>query len=280
MRKIIIVTFIVISYICTGQVGIGTTNPNPSALLDIDVSTITPKRGFLFPRINLMSNTDISTIPTPATGLMVYNKIASGSGNNLIKANSLAVWNTNVWESISNLLEITTLKTPIEYALSSKVQQNFSVVELQNINLSQPVIVSWQASDIYVGNSNDVLLTGSSIKFLTDSYYQLSGAINFKANVNVPGNPTQVTMTLQSSTNGVIWNNIFSNTTPIEINAADKTQTILFPNFIHHFSPNELLRIIIYKPTSANSYAANSGIVVNVPGTDITKSFRIIRIQQ
>ena len=280
MKKIILITFIITSYICMGQVGIGTTNPNSSALLDIDVSTITPKKGFLFPRVNLTSNEDISTIPTPATGLMVYNSIASGSGNTFIKANSVVVRNINNWESISNLPEIKTLKSPIEYVLSSKIQQNFNAVELQNINLSMPVVVSWQTGDIYIDNANDISLTGNSIRFLKDSYYRLTGAVNFRANVNVSGSPSQIIMTLQSSTDGTVWNSIFSNTVPIEVNAADKTRTIVFPNFVHHFSSNELLRVIVYKPSSASSYSTNSGIIVNVPGTDITKSLRIIRIQQ
>lgn len=263
-----------------GQVGIGTTNPNSSSVLDMDVSAISPKKGFLPPRVNLTSNTDVSTIPSPLTSMVVYNKTASGNGNALIKANSLVVWNSSIWESISNLPEIRTLKTPIDYVLSSKTQQDFTIAELASINLSQPVAVPWQPADVYVNNTSDIQLTGNSLKFLTDSYYQISGAINVKVNVLVAGNSSQVIVALQSSTNGILWNMIFSNSTPIEKNATNKTQTISFPNFIHHFSPNDLLRVAIYKPAAANSYVSSSGVIVNVPGTDITKTFRIIRIQQ
>ncbi|MFP3598430.1 hypothetical protein [Chryseobacterium sp. SIMBA_029] len=281
MKKIIILVCIIFSYLCMGQVGIGTTTPNSSSVLDLDVSSITPKKGFLPPRVNLTSNTDASTIASPPTGMLVYNKTASGSGNTLIKANSLVVWNSTIWESISNLPEIRTLKTPIDYVLSSKTQQDFSVAELASINLSQPVTVPWQSADVYVNNTSDIQLTGNTLTFLTDSYYQISGALNFKVNVLVAGNSSQVIVALQSSSNnGLLWNTIFSNSTPIEKNAANKTQTISFPNFIHHFSSNDLLRVVIYKPAAANSYVSSSGVLVNVPGTDITKTFRIIRIQQ
>lgn len=281
MKKIIIATLVMISCFYMGQVGIGTTTPNPSAILDVDVNAISPKKGFLLPRVNLTDNTDITTIPSPVTGLTAYNETTSGSGNNLIKANSLVVWNTNSWESVSNLPEIISLKVPINYVLSSKNQQNFTTTgELASANSSVPVIIELQPGDVYVDNPNDVQLTGNTFRFLTDSYYQFSGAINFRANVNVSGDPTEVIIALQSSMDGITWNSIFANATPIEKNAADKTQTISFPNFVHHFSPNELLRIVIYKPASASSYAANSGIIVNVAGTDIAKSFRIIRIQQ
>lgn len=54
-----------------GQVGIGTTNPDTSALLDLDTSLnpITSKRGFLMPR---MTNAQRDAIVSPAVGLAVY----------------------------------------------------------------------------------------------------------------------------------------------------------------------------------------------------------------
>jgi len=53
------------------NVGIGTTNPHSSALLDLDVSapSFTTKLGFLVPRMTLSERT---SIPSPATGLLVY----------------------------------------------------------------------------------------------------------------------------------------------------------------------------------------------------------------
>ncbi|WP_172280371.1 hypothetical protein [Chryseobacterium sp. LAM-KRS1] len=51
------------------QVGINTTNPDKSAVLDIT----SQNKGVLFPRIFLQSLTDTSTIPDPAEGLVVWN---------------------------------------------------------------------------------------------------------------------------------------------------------------------------------------------------------------
>lgn len=51
------------------QVGIGTTNPTPSSILDISSSN----KGVLLPRISLSSTTDTTTISSPATGLLIYN---------------------------------------------------------------------------------------------------------------------------------------------------------------------------------------------------------------
>ena len=52
----------------TGSIGIGTIAPDSSAALDIKSST----KGFLPPRVTLVSPADAVTIPNPATGLTVY----------------------------------------------------------------------------------------------------------------------------------------------------------------------------------------------------------------
>lgn len=51
------------------QVGIGTTNPDVSSILDLKSSN----SGLLIPRINLSSTSDNVTIPNPANSLLVYN---------------------------------------------------------------------------------------------------------------------------------------------------------------------------------------------------------------
>ena len=50
--------------------------PNSSAMLDVKSTS----KGMLIPRVALISTADVTTIPTPATSLMVYNTSAAGSG--------------------------------------------------------------------------------------------------------------------------------------------------------------------------------------------------------
>ena len=57
------------------QIGIGTTSVNASAKLQVDATN----KGFLPPRVLLTSTSDVSTIATPATGLLVYNTNTAGS---------------------------------------------------------------------------------------------------------------------------------------------------------------------------------------------------------
>lgn len=70
MNKYILYVFVLLgAYIQAQNIGVGTNNPNPSAKLDV-VST---NGGILIPRVNLVSVNDNTTIPSPATGLMVWN---------------------------------------------------------------------------------------------------------------------------------------------------------------------------------------------------------------
>lgn len=71
--SLVSVLFVVLA--TTAQVGIGTTTPNASASLDVSASN----KGFLPPRVALTSTTDVSTVATPATGLLVYNTASAGT---------------------------------------------------------------------------------------------------------------------------------------------------------------------------------------------------------
>lgn len=58
----------------SAQVGIGTNNPHPSAVLDLESTN----QGVLLPRVALTGTGDTSTIASPATSLMVYNTATAG----------------------------------------------------------------------------------------------------------------------------------------------------------------------------------------------------------
>ncbi|WP_410004660.1 hypothetical protein [Aequorivita nionensis] len=62
------------------QVGIGTTNPNPNALLDIDAST-TPG-GLLLPRVNLTGTSSFLPLTANVEGMVVYNTATAGVAPN------------------------------------------------------------------------------------------------------------------------------------------------------------------------------------------------------
>ncbi len=60
------------------QIGIGTSTPDASAKVEISSTS----KGFLLPRVALTGKTDVSTIASPATALVVYNTATAGSSPN------------------------------------------------------------------------------------------------------------------------------------------------------------------------------------------------------
>lgn len=77
-RIVFLFSFLSIQLTAFSQLGVGTNSPDASAQLDV---TATDK-GFLAPRIALTSVTDVLTIASPATGLMVYNTATAGTSPN------------------------------------------------------------------------------------------------------------------------------------------------------------------------------------------------------
>jgi hypothetical protein len=90
--KPLIILFLFVSSAAFAQTGIGTTTPDASAKLDISSTN----KGFLPPRITLTSLTDNTTIPNPATGLLVYN-----TGNNVGLVAGYYYWNGTSWATIA-----------------------------------------------------------------------------------------------------------------------------------------------------------------------------------
>jgi hypothetical protein len=78
MKNIVALLCCISSIALHAQTGIGTTTPNASAKLDV----YSTNKGFLPPRIALLSTTDVVTIASPATGLVIYNTNTAGTTPN------------------------------------------------------------------------------------------------------------------------------------------------------------------------------------------------------
>ena len=92
-RYIFTIVLLFTCFAISAQTGIGTTTPDASAKLDVSANN----KGFLPPRVTLTSGTDNSTIPNPATGLLVYN-----TGNNPNLVAGYYYWNGANWTTIAN----------------------------------------------------------------------------------------------------------------------------------------------------------------------------------
>ncbi len=79
------------------QTGIGTSTPDASAKLEVSASN----KGFLPPRVALSSTTDVATIPSPASGLLIFNTATAGtSPNNVLPG--YYYWDGSIWNNLVN----------------------------------------------------------------------------------------------------------------------------------------------------------------------------------
>src|SRR6476469_3226275 len=80
MRKLFITVFNMLTALFFyGQVGINNANALPDNSAMLDVKSV--NRGLLVPRIALTGNNDITTIPSPATSLLIYNTATTAPGS-------------------------------------------------------------------------------------------------------------------------------------------------------------------------------------------------------
>ncbi len=300
--SLIITAFTVVK----AQVGIGTTTPNASAALDIDVSTLpsNSKKGLLLPRVNLLNIADILTIPNPANGLLAYNKTAAGISPNNVIGNYIYSWRGTRWDRFSNLPEVKQAKIPLDFAIAGKTKQTFSSTEINSLNavdVVNSVPIVWNtATDVIIANPSNVELINSiDIKILTSALYQISGMLSF--HTDSKNIPTNCVVTLQRSTdNGNTWNSIIGSAIPFEqmvntnpdvnyktnIDSQNKIQTIVFPDSIKRFEQGDLLRFVISRQKNPYTggqapanYGTNSGIQTRLIN-DTNKSFRFTRLSQ
>lgn len=90
MKSLLYLSFLLLfAFHVNAQVGIGTTSPNASSMLDITSTN----SGLLIPRIKLLNSTDVFTILTPAPSLLVYNE----GGVGFLNPPGYYYWNGVVW---------------------------------------------------------------------------------------------------------------------------------------------------------------------------------------
>ncbi len=93
-----VMLLLIMGSISRGQnVGIGTATPNASAILELSSAN----QGFLMTRIGLTGTNDATTIPTPATGLLVYNTAIAGAGATAVTP-GFYYWDGTRWQRLLN----------------------------------------------------------------------------------------------------------------------------------------------------------------------------------
>ena len=187
MKKNIFFVFCILFFCNTSaQVGINTTNIDPSVRLDIntDKYSNTNKKGFLGPRVKLLSTTDTNTIQSPATGLIVFNTSDSGSYPTNVKANRYYYWDASQWSELALTSTVEEAVVPrIFYGTSSEIQ-NFTYASLNGIAVTPAQVVNFSNLNVSFsqGDIIEYNTTNSSFKAKQDGIYEVSSFINYNPN--------------------------------------------------------------------------------------------------
>ena len=131
LKTTIILFSLSVCYVTIGQVGIGTNTPHASAALEI----LTTDKGFLAPRVALLSNTDVATINSPAIGLLIYNTTTTGSFPNNIEP-GYYFFNGTKWEPLSHQSSLNIITETNAYTLNNSDYNNVVINGGQKQNIS------------------------------------------------------------------------------------------------------------------------------------------------
>ncbi|MDO5981723.1 fibrinogen-like YCDxxxxGGGW domain-containing protein [Flavivirga spongiicola] len=145
-------------YYSFGQVGVGTTNPDPSSALDVTSST----QGFLVPR---MTQNQRDAITSPAEGLLIYNL-----DSNCFQYYKGAAWSNCLGESLSNKLDCNSINSNGSYTVGGALTNTNTITidvivnsyDTYNITTNTVNGYSFSASGTFSSlGVNTITLTGS-----------------------------------------------------------------------------------------------------------------------
>ena len=173
-----IALILICSVSCAQSVAINTdgTAPQASAMLDIK----NPNKGILIPRVALTGTVDLTTIPSPAVSLMVYNT-ATTTGNNSVTP-GYYYWNGSLW------LQLTTNGI-------SFIQENSGFIG----------VLIGNNTFAFIGNTVSVTITSSTQKVFITAHAVLGTVGTAAGSLNLyPGYKLSTSSSIFAMGNGLV----------------------------------------------------------------------------
>ncbi len=173
-------------YYNTGSIGVGTSSPDASSILDLSSTT----KGLLLPRVALTASSTASPVTSPASGLVVYN---TATASDVVPG--IYYWNGTAWKKLdvdSRSSQFTTSGSNIYYSTGNVGIGTSSPATTLDVNGSATV-----SGSLNGGNSATSTLSGFAANINAKSAnYTLVAADNGKI-LNFT-NSTAVTLTIPS----------------------------------------------------------------------------------
>lgn len=177
MKIFIAFLFAILTCNLYAQTGIGSKQPSNSAILDLNAANL----GLKGPEIELQNINDVTTIPNPTAGLIVYSTKNNGTPPNQVFANAYYYWNGTSWFHIPTTRVVQEISTTGVFVISSNDNQTIS-----DINTGTHHVVTFPAAANII-NVGDIAskLDNQTIKIQETGLYELSAFVNY--------NPSQAT---------------------------------------------------------------------------------------
>ncbi len=184
LKYFIILILLPASYQAFAQnVGIGTSSPNATALLHMNSTS----KGLLIPQVSIDSLKDVTSIPSPAHGLLVFNTTQPGVRNDMARGYYYYSTNALSWVRLSDNLNDNVWQSG--GSLGIKLRDTADGVEMMDnyigssINWSPKVKVLKQIDSALLNsknNMNDLVLTGINRKILAGWEFRQKNSIIFE----------------------------------------------------------------------------------------------------
>ncbi|RYG17461.1 MAG: hypothetical protein EOO07_11065 [Chitinophagaceae bacterium] len=258
------------------QTGIGTRFPHESTVLE--VSSDAKKGGVLLPKVNLKSATDITTIPNPATGLMIYNTNNAGLGADEVETDHHYFWNGSRWVDLADINTIKKLLLPQVFFCQESVEQELTSANRATINGGGELLVTFSNSYVLTNNGNNITLANNRFTINHTGEFEVSGYINYNPHINNNSTSnTNLLYKIQRSTNaGVSWTTVAQTTLVWGKMTGGFSRTLIVPPSVIHLDKNDLLQVVISKTLGANH---ESPATISVPGgLSFSKNIRILKL--
>lgn len=95
MKKFIALFLLSLSFQTFAQVGFGTSTPDADAILELQATD----KALLLPRVALTGTNDVTTVPSPVAGMIVYNTATTTNGT-AVQANNIYLFDGLSWKKV------------------------------------------------------------------------------------------------------------------------------------------------------------------------------------
>lgn len=259
-------------YFSHAQVGIETTDVDTSAALEIDTDQFPAgsKKGFLGPRVQLTGSLDITTIPDPALGLLVYNIGTAGTFPDNVLADRFYFWNGSQWVDLGLTSVLQNYFANRIISMNSSSVQTFAISgSTNNINATSGtnggIVVTFDDADVVLNTGNAVTKIGNTLRIDITGFYEVTAFVNYNPNRgNITTTGCYINIKLQRSTDGgVTWTDFIGNRTAWGGRVANLIKTSPLLSTPVRLTAGQRIRLVIQNPFTSTEESHGQG--TNLP---------------